>query len=254
MIDFKLLKEPFKESEIEWRIGRAGKKGNGTVWATCLAYVQSRAIMDRLDEVCGPENWRVSYSFISASQGTKPGVIANIEIRRTDDGTWISKQDGAEQTDIESFKGGLSSALKRAGVVWGIGRYLYGLEEGWAVITQQGFKDARYSKLKEGGDFYWLPPSLPQWALPSTEVAKTKLPEVRPQEPSHGDGFAHEEYRIDFGKYAKRSLAEVGADHLRKYVEYLESTATPTKPLSAKALDFIDRASDYIAAFENSPG
>ena len=38
---------------------------------------------------------------------------------------WITKADGAGDTDIEGEKGGISDALKRAAVVWGIGRYLY---------------------------------------------------------------------------------------------------------------------------------
>src|ERR1700722_6080658 len=73
-IDLEALKKPFPEDEIEWRIGSAGKKGNGQIWATCLAYVQARAIMNRLDEVCGAENWRVSYRFISGSSGIEAGV------------------------------------------------------------------------------------------------------------------------------------------------------------------------------------
>ncbi|MGH7576528.1 MAG: Rad52/Rad22 family DNA repair protein [Longimicrobiales bacterium] len=35
---------------------------------------------------------------------------------------------------MESVKGGLSAATKRAAVEWGIGRYLYGIEEGWANV------------------------------------------------------------------------------------------------------------------------
>jgi hypothetical protein len=86
---------------------------------------------------------------------------------------WVTKEDGAEQTDLESFKGGLSSAIKRAAVVWGIGRYLYDLEEGYAEIVEKGTKGAHYGKLpdKTGGDqFHWFPPRLPSWALPKQET------------------------------------------------------------------------------------
>lgn len=245
------LNEPFKESEIEWRIGRSGKKGNGQVWAMCLAYVQARAIMNRLDEVCGPGFWKPEYRFIPASQGTEPGVIATISILVGDQ--WIAKEDGAEQTDIESFKGGLSSALKRAGVVWGIGRYLYGLEEGFAQIVPQGTKDGQWAKTKDGAEFYWIPPTLPQWALPQGETQKPTLPRIVPEAPPHNEGFPpSDDYKITFGKFNKRTLEEVGAADLRKYVEYLEGVVSKTgKPLSPIAIDFVERASSFIAAFEN---
>ena len=41
------------------------------------------------------------------------------------DGTWITKSDGADDSNIEGAKGGISDALKRAAVLFGIGRYLY---------------------------------------------------------------------------------------------------------------------------------
>ena len=41
------------------------------------------------------------------------------------DGEWIGKSDGADDSNIEAAKGGLSAALKRAAVQWGIARYLY---------------------------------------------------------------------------------------------------------------------------------
>ena len=41
------------------------------------------------------------------------------------DGEWITKSDGADDSNIEGAKGGISDALKRAAVLFGIGRYLY---------------------------------------------------------------------------------------------------------------------------------
>lgn len=61
-------------------------------------------------------------------------------------------------------------------------------------------------------------------------------------------------YRIPFGKYASRSLEEVGPEPLRSYVEYLEKSAEKkgTRIVGVVA-EFIEKASDYIAAFENAP-
>ena len=48
------LRDPFAPEDIEWRVQQAGEK-NGRPWARVLAYVTNRAIMERLDEVVGPE-------------------------------------------------------------------------------------------------------------------------------------------------------------------------------------------------------
>lgn len=168
--DFKKLAEPFQAHEIEWRIGQCGKKRDGTIWAKVLAYVQSRAVMDRFDEVCGVQNWSVEYRRLDSTDKDIGGIICKISVNVASvwrEYTWVSKEDGAEQTDIEAFKGGLSSAFKRAAVAWGVGRYLYHLEEGWAVICDQNTKGARYAQTKDKEAFYWLPPELPAWALPA---------------------------------------------------------------------------------------
>lgn len=157
-MNLKELNAVFDSIDIEWRIGRAGKK-NGRIWATVLAYVTNRAIMERLDRVVGPENWQNKFV-----EGPGGGILCGIGIR-TGDG-WVWKWDGAENTEIESVKGGLSGSMKRAGVQWGIGRYLYRLDEGFAKVHDNG---ANYGRLpqKEGGDsFHWDPPALPAWAIP----------------------------------------------------------------------------------------
>lgn len=63
-------------------------------------------------------------------------------------------------------------------------------------------------------------------------------------------------YKIDFGKYAQRTLEEVGVDNLRNYVEYLEGAAKkkgqPIDP-NGKVGIFIAKAEEFIGAFENSP-
>lgn len=153
---FMKLAEPFREDEIEWRVQQSGK-GNKGIWAKVLAYVSARAIMDRLDEVVGPENWQDEYA-----PGPGGGVLCRLSIY-FGDGLWICKQDVAENTDFEPIKGGVSGAFKRAAVKWGIGRYLYNLEEGWANVGPNGI---HFAKTKDGESFKWSPPELPAWALP----------------------------------------------------------------------------------------
>ena len=157
--DMAKLKEPFPESDLDWRLQSCGEK-NGKFWGKALAYITSRAVQDRLDEVCGPDGWKTSV------RREGDAYICTLSIRVThEDGTteWLSREDGADSTDIEAIKGGISGAIKRSAVHFGIGRYLYNLKDGWANVCENG----KYSgKTKEGKWFNWNPPALPSWALP----------------------------------------------------------------------------------------
>lgn len=163
--DMKALTKPFPEDDIEWRLQSCGEK-NGRIWGKVLAYITSRAVQDRLDEVCGPDNWQTSIR----KEGD--AYLCTLSIRVThNDGSveWISRTDGADSTDIEAVKGGISGSIKRAAVHFGIGRYLYNLKENWANVSDNG----KFSgKTKEGKWFKWNPPALPSWALPENTQQK----------------------------------------------------------------------------------
>lgn len=160
------LQAPFSSEDIEWRVSHAGTNQNGK-WAMALAYVTNRAIQSRLDEVFGPGGWTNSF------EDFKSGIICTISCKIGNE--WISKQDGAETTDFEAFKGGLSSAMKRAAVQWGIGRYLYKLEAVFVKVADNKFDGAIKIKDKKNNvEGYWLPPQLPDWALPNNEKKDTR--------------------------------------------------------------------------------
>lgn len=173
------LTDKFSSDDIEWRIGRAGYTLSGQLYGTVLAYITNRAIMNRLDAVCGPGNWR--NEFREWHVGTRHGVLCGISIKIN--GEWVTKWDGAENTEVEPLKGGLSDAMKRAGVQWGIGRYLYDLEERLAIIDQSGAHLAQGRDRASGKPyrFRWNPPQLPDWALPPTAIRKPDVAKVRPQ-------------------------------------------------------------------------
>ncbi|WP_336658048.1 Rad52/Rad22 family DNA repair protein [Leclercia adecarboxylata] len=177
-MNLNLLDEPFATGDIEWRIQQAGKSGN-KIWAKVLAYVTNRAIMKRLDEVCGKAGWRNEYRDIPNNGGVECGISIKV------DGEWITKWDAAENTQVEAVKGGRSGAMKRAAVQWGIGRYLYNLEEGFAIVSAERANGFHYAKSKEVGVFYWKPPVLPAWALPAGSVHEQSEPQPaeQPTEP-----------------------------------------------------------------------
>lgn len=120
---FDRLSAPFPADVVHWRAQTLTKDKTK---ALALAYLDARDVMDRLDEVVGPEGW--SDSFHETERGR---VICTLSIRNNE-GAWIAKSDGAGDTAVEGEKGGISDAFKRAGVKWGIGRYLYDLDKVWA--------------------------------------------------------------------------------------------------------------------------
>jgi len=128
------LAEPFPASHVEWRIQHMNKE---KLRGLAVPYIQSRAIQSRLDEVVGTYNWKTEYKpwhNVNNSSSQLCGLAIYCEER----GEWIQKWDGAENTEIEPVKGGISDSFKRAAVLWGIGRYLYGLAATWVEIEQRG--------------------------------------------------------------------------------------------------------------------
>ena len=128
------LARPFAPEDLEWRIQVTSKdKTSGLA----IPYVTNRAIQDRLDEVVGPENWYNDYKPWHGN-GKKDAQICGISIYFEGKG-FITKWDGAEDSDIEPIKGGLSDSMKRSAVQWGVGRVLYKMTKPlWVRIEQKG--------------------------------------------------------------------------------------------------------------------
>ena len=168
------LSAPFDPFDIEWRIQQAGES-NGKKWALVLAYVTNRAIMERLDEVFGVDGWQNEYSPMPDG-----GIICGIRCRLKmkfesqmpkdePDYEWVTKYDGADKTAIEATKGGLSNAMKRAGVQWGIGRYLYKLDTTFVTLEAGKAPNGDFipAFVKDlGGRHYFKRPDLPKFAMP----------------------------------------------------------------------------------------
>jgi hypothetical protein len=139
------LQAPFKPDEVEWRVGVTS---NDKTKGLALAYVTNRAIQNRLDEVFGVFGWKNEFH-----EWKKDGQLCGISVKF--EGEWITKFDGADDSNMEATKGGLSDAMKRAAYQWGIGRYLYELPSVWMPIKKQGSSYVLTDT-----------PKLPAWALP----------------------------------------------------------------------------------------
>lgn len=170
------LKQPFPAKDVEWRIQQADIKG-ARKWALVLAYIDNRAIMDRLDEIFGVNGWKNDFK-----SGPDGGVLCGISIYDVNLGEWVRKWDGAENTDIEKVKGGLSGAMKRAANQWGIGRYLYNLESSFVTLetekpaSMEGWRKERLKvEANKYASFYWKIPQLPEWALPRVKPTQAQV-------------------------------------------------------------------------------
>jgi len=155
------LARPFSSTEIEWRVGA---KNTEKTQGLALAYVTNRAIQNRLDEVFGVFGWKNTYREWHGQEG-KYSQLCSLSVWDKEKQQWIGKEDGADNTEFESTKGGLSVAMKRAAYQWGIGRYLYDIEPEWMPIRKCG----KSFVLSET-------PALPNEALPENERGKTKEP------------------------------------------------------------------------------
>jgi len=166
------LGDYFAARDIEWRIQRCGVKGDKQ-WGMVLAYVTSRAIMQRLDEAVTPFGWQLRITPVPEMSG----FLADIGIKAGEGASaeWIWKGDGSGTTDIESFKGGISGAVKRAAVHWGIGRYLYELDTEFVTITPgkpAGVLKSQMHRIDDkskGVSGWWANPQLPDRFLPRGE-------------------------------------------------------------------------------------
>lgn len=163
--EIKLLFAEFPREAISWRAQTVTKNGDK---AMALAYIDARDVMDRLDSVLGSENWQDRYEFAG------PRTICYLSIKVGDE--WITKADGAGDTDVEAEKGAISDAFKRAAVKWGIGRYLYAMPTPWVQCEtyEQGGK-LRWRSWKENP---WDHVRMPNAPKPSAASQKRELSEI----------------------------------------------------------------------------
>jgi hypothetical protein len=148
-----LLAAPFAPEEVRWK-AQAARDNR----ALAVAYVDARAVMDRLDEVLGVQNWQDRYETLADGS-----VSCRLRVRFGSE--WITKEDvggQSEQPDEgDRHKAAFSDALKRAAVKFGVGRYLYRLPKQWVDY------DPQRKQLKAA-------PQLPEWAMPGYKPPRSK--------------------------------------------------------------------------------
>src|SRR5262245_48320208 len=201
------LAAPFPADVVEWKAqATAGNR------ALAVAYIDARAVMDRLDEVVGPAHWQDTYEFLADGS-----CLCQLSLRVG--GEWITKQDVGGQSDQpdpgDRHKAAVSDALKRAAVKWSVGRYLYSLPATWVDYDPQ--KKQLVGK-----------PALPGWATPA------KKP---PEDPKTGEEL-FDRMAANEAALVERGLCKPG-DLVRHVREELRKAGFP--------MDVLDLPPDAIA-------
>ncbi len=114
-MELNVLTAPLTAHEVEWRVQSQTKDGQKIV---VVPYITNRCVMQRFDEQFGWAGWQneireIEGGFLCTITAVMPG------------GEIVRKTDGASRTNVEPIKGGISDAMKRSAVQFGLGRALY---------------------------------------------------------------------------------------------------------------------------------
>lgn len=109
-----LLPKLQKPMTFKWRVQSFSKQ---KPQATCVAYIDARDVMDRLDNCC-TNGWERLHSEF------KGHLYCGISIVMPD-GSKLTRWDCGVESNTDAEKGEASDSFKRAAVNWGIGRFLY---------------------------------------------------------------------------------------------------------------------------------
>lgn len=189
------LAAPFPPEEVRWK--PLVVKGNR---ALAIAYLNARAIMDRLDDVVGPAQWEDEY--MSLGDGS---VICHLTVYF--DGKAVKKCDvgsPSEQPDSgDRLKAAFSDSFKRAATKFGIGRYIHRLPQNWVD----------YDPVKK---MFVGRPALPAWALPKPVSHRQAVPPIDGLKPASavlkppgGPGEITEQELVDLLIEAKRRWEDI---------------------------------------------
>lgn len=105
--------------------------------ATCVAYVDARDVMDRLDEVFGVDGWEDEYHEADGK------LFCKLSCHFPGKDIAITKSDTGSESNVEKDKGLASDTFKRAAVKFGVGRFLYSL----------GIEDLKVKKHTNGKNY-----------------------------------------------------------------------------------------------------
>jgi hypothetical protein len=156
------LSEPFDPREIKWRVTHTSKDSRrGAV----IAYADARAYQDRLNTIVTAAGWSSNYHVctltnIMRTRGFNKEVMSGKVLstcKVTIEGIGDHSATGEAWADEDcAMTSSDAQAFKRACSAFGLGRYLYNLEEVWVDLDEH----KQPKRL----------PQLPKWAMPGKAV------------------------------------------------------------------------------------
>ena len=99
------LRGPFNPQCVEWKIQITS---NDKARGLAVPYLDARAIQKRLDEIVGTLNWKNVYTLWH-----EKAQLCGISIFYAERNEWVTKFDGAENSDIEPIKAFLLNVKNR---------------------------------------------------------------------------------------------------------------------------------------------
>ena len=165
----KKLKEPVPRSDIGFRIAKVDRN---TRKALALPYLSSRALMDRLDDVFGIDGWFDEYEVL------KNGVTCKLSIKLN--GEFITKENAAQFTNIESLNESFSDALSQTAVKFGIGRYLNNLSDIYVDILEsnpENHKNEVHLFQSDELSGWWEEPDLASLTMKDGKASESQSPQ-----------------------------------------------------------------------------
>lgn len=162
------LTAPLTAHEIEWRVQSQTKDGQKIV---VVPYITNRSVMQRFDDQFGWAGWQneikeIEGGFLCTITAVLPG------------GEIVRKTDGASRTNVEPVKGGISDAMKRCAVQFGLGRALYDFPKVFIETADKYIPnwatpllDKMVDKINAGGVVRDVVVLKPEHAKPMTKAA-----------------------------------------------------------------------------------
>ncbi len=167
-INWTALRAPFTPDDVDFRLQSTFNQGE-KIKGIAIAYMDARLVQDRLDEVVGPENW----SFDWQPMATKDNAVIAAKGTLTICG--VSKSDIGDCDATERNKASVSDAFKSAAVMWGIGRYMYGLRSSFCEVEVRG-----QTKVIPAAEIKRLRATLPKATPAKPAPSQTQPTPIRP--------------------------------------------------------------------------
>jgi hypothetical protein len=124
------LAQPFRADQVRWKPQVISETGN----ALAVAYVDPRVVSERLDLATGGDwSFRWEPMGIHGDRLVIKSILTVLGVTREDVGEYVV----TDRDQADPWKSAVSDSLKRAAVLFGVGRYLYWLESIWCSYDRR---------------------------------------------------------------------------------------------------------------------